>query len=413
MNIVILGGGFGGVRCALDLDKKFKGTAKITLIDRRNYHLFTPTLYEVASAFGMDEDPFSLKLRKTISISYDQIFEGKRVNVVEAEIAQVDLQNRIIATGGGEQIPFDYCVLALGSQASDFGIPGVKDYAHQFKTVEDGLMLNQKIKSLFADAKNGLVSLPITFLVGGAGFTGIELAAELACCARNMGELYGLRGKSFSVALFEAAPKILPMVSEKERLMVRRRLTELGIAIMEQSEIEEISADAVKLKNGHTVKGHAVVWTAGVKPNEFLQTISDLPLTEKKKVIVETTLQVARHPQIFAIGDCIEFIDPTTQKPMPGFAYTATKQGSLVASNIYANIKQKKLRSYFPNYEQWIAPIGGKFAVAHISNSTTLTGFWGWVARNIADLRYISSILPLSKALALFRKDLMIFSHND
>src|SRR3989338_10715244 len=118
--ILILGGGFGGVRCALDLDKKFKGQVQITLIDKNSYHLFLPSLYEVASVYEKNplsnEDPFAVKMRKTVCIPYGEIFEGKNINFVQAEIIEVDLKTMKVKTKGGEVLAYDYLVIALGSQ---------------------------------------------------------------------------------------------------------------------------------------------------------------------------------------------------------------------------------------------------------------------------------------------------------
>ncbi|OGN27761.1 MAG: hypothetical protein A2941_02715 [Candidatus Yanofskybacteria bacterium RIFCSPLOWO2_01_FULL_49_17] len=434
--VVILGGGFGGVRCALDLSRYAGDELSVTLIDRNSYHLFTPTLYEVASAAPIKEDDmFHLQLRRSISIPYSKIFAGKNVQLVQAEIASVDLVNKRVTFAGGDPvrsslaevrrtrafgasetsngIDFDYCVLALGSQSSDFGIPGVYEYAYQFKTISDGLALNKKMQELFRDIKEGRAASPISFLIIGAGFTGIELAAELASCARMLSKKLGLDKRAYSLTLFEAAPNILPMVQDKERDIIVKRLTELGVAIMSNSFIESVTSDSVKLKSGQTVKGSAVVWTAGVQPSVLLKSIHGLELTPKGKVPVRPTLAVSGLPSVYALGDVIEFIDPKTQKPVPGLAHTALAQGRVTARNIATSIKGRQLKEYVPYYDSWIAPVGAKFAVAHLGQGSTLTGFWGWLVRGLADLRYFMSILPLKQALALFRRDLMLFSKND
>ena len=158
--ILILGGGFGGIRVALDLEKKLKkeiksGEAQITIIDKNSYHLFVTSLYEVASATGIKKDPFAIRLRKSVSLPYADIFENKDVNFVQAEIKEVDLENKLVVTNGGNKQEYDYLVIALGSQSADFGIPGVKEYAYKFKTLEDALLINDKIVSFMSDAAEG------------------------------------------------------------------------------------------------------------------------------------------------------------------------------------------------------------------------------------------------------------------
>src|SRR3989344_705966 len=149
--ILILGGGFGGIRCALDLEKKIGSKAEITLVDKNSYHLFVPALYEVASAYGLPKDPFALRLKKTICVPYSDIFKDKKINFMQAEISAIDTENKKIATEGGEILDYDYLVIALGGQVADYGVPGVKEYAFQFKDLEDALLLNRKGDELFKE----------------------------------------------------------------------------------------------------------------------------------------------------------------------------------------------------------------------------------------------------------------------
>jgi NADH dehydrogenase len=412
--IAILGGGFGGIRCALDLEKKIGDKAKIILIDRNGYHFFTPILYEIASAYPDErEDSYRMKLRKAVAISYGEIFFNKKIDLIQAEIAGVDFERNQIALDGGGHIDFNYLVLALGSQSTDFGIPGVIEYAYQFKTTDDAIALNKKLDSLFIDAVRETIPLPLKFLVIGAGFTGVELAAELVSCGQKLAARYGMNRRSFSVTLFEAAPHILPMVSDIERKKIQKRLTELGVIIMENSAIEKVETNSIKLKTGQTIYGSAVVWTAGVQANTLTRGFHNLNTNDRGKIIVDEFLHAKNYENIFALGDIIEFIDSNTQKPVPGQAYFAKAQGSLIAENINRDLNKRKLQIYNPKYPTWVAPVGGKFAVVHINDSMTLVGFFGWIVRNIIDLRYFLSILPFFRALDLFKKDLMLFSKND
>ena len=290
--IVILGGGFGGVRCALDLEKKLKDNVQVTLVDRNSYHLFLPSLYEVASAYGTKKDPFAVKLRKTICIPFGEIFEGKNINLVQAEISSVDLRAKNIKTKGDEVLFYDYLVIALGSQTADFGITGVREYAYQFKSIDDAIAVNVKIRKIIKRIASGEKMDSFKILVGGAGFSGIEFAAEISTCIKKICRIENVKTKNAVVTLIEAGPKILPMVSDKERIIISKRLTRLGVVLMENSSVEEIGDSFVKLKNGQTLEGDMVVWTAGIKANEFLKSIPDLPVTDKGKIIVDENLTV-------------------------------------------------------------------------------------------------------------------------
>jgi NADH dehydrogenase len=411
--IVILGGGFGGIRCALDCAKKLKGKTSITLVDRNSYHSFTPALYEIASAYQPGDDPFALELRRAVAVPYKDIFAGKNIDLIQAEIASVDLTTSQVILDGGEHLHSDYLVCALGSQASNFGIPGVYEYAYQFKTIDDAVALHSKLEACFNDLVMDKVRGSIKFLIIGGGFTGIELAAELMTHARKISRRHNLPHGIFSAVLFEAAPAILPMVKESVRKKIMTRLTDLGVVIMANSSIENVLTDSVKLKTGQTMTGNAVIWTAGVQANRLLSSIHNLAVTDKGKVLVEDSLAIKNHKNIFALGDCIEFIDPKTQKPIPGLGYIAQAQGNIVAHNIRQAIFNKKLKKYNPEYGSWVAPVGGKFAVAHLQNVGTYSGALGWFIRVFIDLRYFLSILPFTQALKLFLRDTLLFSRND
>lgn len=415
--ILILGGGFGGVRCALDLEKKFKDQVRITLLDKNSYHLFLPSLYEVASAYGANPptggDPFAVKMRKTTCISYGSIFKGKNIDFIQAEISAVDLKARNVRTKGGGVLFYDYLVIALGSQTADFGIPGVREYAYQFKNIDDALSVNAKIDKLIKKNASSKKTNPLKILIGGAGFTGIELAAEISCCVKKMCQESNINGKCAMVTLIEAGNKILPMISNTERKAILKRLTQMGVVLMENSPIEEVGADFVKLKSGQILEGDMVIWTAGIKANGFLKNIPGLPLTDQGKVLIDQGLRVRGWENVFAVGDNQEFIDPKTQKPVPALAYTAVDQGKIAAKNIYNILNSRDIESYKPYYGIWIAPVGGKFALAHLWGGWNVSGFMGWLVRELVDLRYLISILPLKEALFIFRQEMMIFTKDD
>ncbi len=420
IKILILGGGFGGIRCALDLEKKLRneahstgsGQAEITLIDRNSYHLFVPAIYEVASAYGIKKDPFAIQLKKTICIPYADIFEDTDVNFIQAEISNVDLANKRVRTNGDHALEYDYLVLALGSETSTYDIPGVQEYAHKFKTLEDALFINQKLEELSEQFIKGHRTEPFSFLICGGGFTGLEIAAELGCCSRVIKSRCKVKGRCSTITLFEAGSKILPILSEKERKAAKQRLTQLGIVIMENSPIEEIGPDHLKLKSGQKLMGDLIIWTAGIRSNQFLKSIQNLTLTNAGRILVEENLKLKGIENIFAIGDNVEFIDKKSQKQVSGLAYVAIDQGKIAAHNIYSSIKSKKLKPYKPFHNVFIVPVGGKYAIANLGG-VVIKGFMAWIIRLIVDLRYFLSILPPYKAFKLYVDEMTVFLKND
>ena len=415
VKILILGGGFGGIRCALDLERRLSiGLAnneiEITLLDKNGHHLFVPALYEVASAYNLEKDPFAVKIKKTICIPYADIFERKKINYIQAEIAGVDLENKKIITRGGNELAYDYLVFALGSQTTNFGIPGVAEYAYQFKGLDDALMINEKINSLLEEISKGKRTVPVRVLIVGAGLTGIELGAEISCCMKNIARKCRLGPGCTMITLFEAGPKILPMASEQERKIIKDRLTRLNIMIMENSQIEEVELDRVKLKDGRTIHGDMIVWTAGIEANRALREIKNLKLDAKGKIAVNENLTAEGYQNVFAIGDNAGFIDTTVHKPVPAMAFVAGAEGKIAAQNISNMIKNKPYR---PFYDLWVAPVGGKFSLAHLWWGIRIKGFWGWIVRELVDLKYLLSILPIKKAIRIFWEETTVFTKND
>ncbi|OGN09605.1 MAG: hypothetical protein A3C61_01650 [Candidatus Yanofskybacteria bacterium RIFCSPHIGHO2_02_FULL_39_10] len=426
VKILILGGGFGGIRCALDLEKrlaKSKNEFDITLVDRNGYHLFTPAIYEVASANGIKQDPFAVRLKKTVCIPYADIFSAKGgpasggggVNFIQAEISGVDIINKKVITKGEHALDYDYLVFGLGGETTDFNIPGVADYAYQFKSLDDSLFINQKLDELSEQFAKGNRTEPFSFLICGGGFTGLELAAELGCCTKVIQKRCKLRGRCSNITVFEAGPKILPMVSGKEREAIKKRLTKLGVMLMENFPIESVGPNFVQLKNGQKLEGDLIIWTAGIKPNRVLASVPDLSLTSSGRIMVDDSLKIKNLENVFATGDNLEFIDSRTQKPIPAMAYVAEDQGRVVAKNILKLIdgKSSRLDVYKPFYSVWVVPIGGKYAVAHLTSSITVKGFLAWLIRELISIKYFISILSFQKALKLYWEEVTVFTKND
>lgn len=418
--ILIIGGGFGGIRAALDLDRKLSPKeAMIVVVDRNSYHLFSPALYEIASAYGVSPDPYQLKLRRAISIPYADIFRHTKINFRQGEIVAVDWQKKEVMTGGGYALAFDHLIFGLGSETNTFGVSGAVEYAFKFKTIDEAVFLNQRIGELYQKAARGRHSLPIKFIIAGAGFNGIELAGELACCVEKIKNACRLHQGCVSIEIIEAGPKILPDISDKERAIIRKRLTQLGVKIIENAPIKEVGPNFVITEGeGGERKLWAdfVVWTAGVRASSLLKKMEELPLDNQGKIRVNKFLQVERIDNTWALGDNTAFMDEGGWRTVPGLAYVAVAQGKIIAENIKRQIKDGctvALKPYHPFYEAWIVPVGGKFAVAHLGRRWITSGLGGWVIRLLVDLRYFVSILPWSRAWGLFEEETKLFIKND
>jgi len=415
--IVILGAGFGGIRAALDLEKKLKGKAEITLIDKNNFHLFTPALYEVATAHGVKKDKYNTVLKGSISIPLNRIFEGKKVNVVQAQVEEIDLDKKIIKTTGDNGYEYDYLMVALGAETSFFGIPGVREYAYNLKNINDAVQIYKRIDEIFEILKNdGGITHPVRFIIIGGGFTGVEVAAELACCVRNKAKTCHLEKDCTKVSLIEASSRILGPISESERKIIKKRLDKLGVKIIENSPVTEVRVDRVTTARGESFDADLIIWSGGITGPSLLKKMGEsgkLELNKKGMTKVNKYLQADNYKDLFIVGDAAEIFDEKNKVLVPALAYTAVQQGAVVASNIAAVINSKGMKAYKPFYNVWVAPVGGKWALAHIGKGKNITGFLGWITRIIIDLRYFLSILSPWKALKLVNKNIVIFSGND
>lgn len=416
--ILILGAGFGGVRAALDLEKRLAGNKdwQIVVVDRNSFQTFTPNLYEIASAVKVEEEPYYVKLRGSVAIPYGHIFKNKKIDFIQADIRNINLSESLVTTGGGEELEFEYLVIALGAEVNTFGTEGVLEYAYKMKTVDDGVAIHKKLHELFKRGSEGSLELPIHIVIGGGGFTGVETAAELACCSEHIRKVCQLSKDCQSITLVEAAPQILPFAKDAERTLIRQRLKVLGIKILENKKIKQVKNDKVILENGELFS-HMTIWSGGIQPNYLVQNLDSIIREEQRGFIkVNQYLQVQKpdglHQHIFVVGDNAFILDPKIKKQVPAMAYTAITQAQLTANNIVRHITGRNLESYKPWSDVWIAPVGGKWALAHI-NGFSISGVLGWIIRQSVDLRYFLTILPPGKALRLFFRETLLFAKND
>lgn len=426
-NIIILGAGFGGIGAALELEKKLKNNSdfKITLIDRNAFHLFTPSLYEVATIYGLIEDAFAQYLRGSVSIPIAEIVENKKINFIQAEIKEINLKEKRITTNGGNKLDFDYLVIALGGESEFYGIPGVQEYAYDLKSVDDAVAIHRKVKEVYENYKSRKNGGQIKIAIIGGGFTGVELAAELGCCVSKIIEEKNLDKSCTAIYLFQSEPIILPSVGEKARKAIERRLKDELVQIQTDSPIIEIGPNFIKVKGrGEALNFDLIIWAGGVRGAGLLENL-DLKLSKKKTVEVNEFLQAKKsdlsaqagdsisiNEKVFLIGDSASIIDPKTQRLVPAMAYTAYDEAIAAARNIINHINGRKLKPYKPFYDAWIAPAGGKWAYFYYK-SVNISGFLGYLLRQAVDLRHFMRILPFRRALALFFKDLVMFTKND
>ena len=342
--ILILGGGFAGVEAARYLDRTAakRSDVEVTLVSRENFSLFTPMLHEVVAS---DLEPADIcnPLRKLL----------RRVTVLNGEIETIDLAARRVTISYGirelkRELPFDYLVLALGSETNYFGIPGVAEQALGIKTLRDAVILRNGVIAMLEAASvepdPERRKRMLTFVVAGGGFAGVETVGAINDLARQSLRHYGrIDPREVRVILIHGGPVILPELGQALGLYAQEKLRERQVEIKLNTKVIGYADETVHCDDGESVPAAMLVWAAGVSPSPILK---DTPFElQRGRIVVDSTLEVPRFPGVWAVGDCAAIIDPTSKQPYPPTAQHAMREGRQVAKNICARMKGERSNS--------------------------------------------------------------------
>jgi NADH dehydrogenase len=417
--VLILGGGFGGVRAALDLDRRLPKEYSITLIDRKGYHLPQLQLYETATMHMLRQRRADYQYVEDVAgIAFSDIFRATRVQFLQANIKDVFLSDRSVSIQFPGELPeggvhtglvhFEFLVVALGSETNYFGIAGLKDQSFGLKGLDDSLNIRNAIEELFARKEKGK---SVNIVIGGGGFTGVELAGELPGYLKKLSKKYDLSYDDVRITIVEAGESILMGAAKWLIARAYARLRDLGVVVMLETPIESYSEGVVHIKNDGIVPADILIWTAGVRANSLLERILGAELT-KTALVTDDTLALERYPHVYGIGDAIFSYDSKAKKPVPGTAQRAIDQGKLVAENIARVIEKKEGKKYEPEDPMYLVPIGGKYALGDLYGFR-VEGSLAWYVRSLVFFGYLFSILPIYKAVSHTWRALVLYGRND
>jgi NADH dehydrogenase len=380
--ILILGAGFAGLNAAKELARNGKHLVNVTLIDRRNYHLFQPLLYQVATA-GLSPADIATPIRS--------LFSGaKNIQVVLANVKSVDLNNQLVRTEN-ESYKFDFCIMACGAKHSYFGHESWETFAPGLKTLEQATEIRRRVLLAFERAEkeqnHEKQKSLLTFVIVGGGPTGVELAGAIAELSR-----YSL-AKDFrhidpsrtQVILIEAGARVLASFSEKLSKRAAKDLEKLGVQVWTSTRVTDVSDVGVKLGEKF-LSAATVLWAAGVQPSSLGKDLG-VELDSVGRVVVEEDLSIKNYPHVFVLGDQSHFNDKHG-KPLPGLAPVAMQQGIFAARNIIASIKNEKRSSFKYNDRGQMATIGRRKAVLQ-NGSFQASGLFAWIAWLIIHIFYL------------------------
>ena len=367
--VVIAGAGFGGLTCARALRR---APVDVTLVDRNNYHLFTPLLYQVAGAL-LDPGEIARPVRQLIRPIHNADF-------LQAVVTGVDFEARRMLTDHGP-LGYDYLVLATGAQSDYFGNLDLAEQTMGLKDLDEGLAVRNRILSQFEASRwtkdPELRRRQLTFAVVGGGPTGVEMAGAISELIRLVlrKDYRDLDTNEVRVVLIEAAPYVLGPFVPSLRQAAHRSLERKGIEVMLQTRVESVAEGCVKLSSGEEIAADTVIWTAGVKGSSIGK-VTGLPLSRQARIKVDNTLQVPGHPVVFVVGDLAGAQDREGIFPM--LIPVAMQEGRHVAATISDMVRGGGARAFRYKDPGIMATIGRNSAVAQIG-WIHLSGFPGWL----------------------------------
>jgi NADH dehydrogenase len=379
-HIVIIGGGFGGLRAAKTL--AHKPHVLVTLIDRHNYHLFQPLLYQVATA-GLSPADIAVPIRSVIGAN-------QNTEVILGTVREINPEQKYIRYDGG-QVKYDYLIVAAGATHSYFSHPEWEQFAPGLKTLEHATEIRRRVLLAYEQAEIELNEVTktelLTFVIVGGGPTGVELAGAIAEISRQTlaKDFKNIDPSHSRVVLIEAGDRILAAFSRELAIQATVDLEHMGVEIRTHSRVTEITSTFVKLGTD-SIATRTVIWAAGVQPSELGRFFADNS-DPSGRVIIDQYLNVKDHPEIFVIGDMANF-KLANNLSLPGLAPVAMQQGELAAKNILRQIANKPPMPFKYLDKGMMATIGRKKAIMEY-RGFQVSGLLAWIAWLLIHIFYL------------------------
>lgn len=378
--ILILGAGYGGMMTASKLSKQLKiNDAEIILVNKHNYHYQTTWLHEPAAG-TLHHDRTRMRI--------DSVIDTNKVKFVKDIVVEIKAAEKKVILESGE-LDYDYLVIGLGSEPETFGIPGVEEYAFAIRSVNSVRQIREHIEYMFASYNNSDIKHDeyLTFVIAGAGFTGIEFVGELTERIPELCKEYDIDRNKVRIASVEAAPTALPGFDPELVEYAMSLLESRGVEFLINTPIKEVTKDSVLLASGEEIRTKTIVWTTGVRGSAILDKSGFE--TMRGRIKVEPDLRIPGYEDVFIIGDCALIIDKESNRPYPPTAQIAIQQSGTVAKNLQILLTGgNKLESFQADIKGTVASLGGNEAIG-IVGSRKLYGSSASTMKKIIDNRYL------------------------
>lgn len=388
--ILILGGGYAGVKAGKTLHKIFKNddSVEITLIDRKPYHTLMTELHEVA---GHRTEPHA------IQIDLRKIFAARKVKVVTDSITNVDFEGKKLLSDK-KTYKFDYLILACGSDSNSFGIEGVDEHAYTLWSYEDAVKIREHIEKMFqmaaVEEDVNIRKQLLTFAVVGGGFTGVEMVGEIGEAKDHLAEKYGVDKKEVTIYNIEATPRILnTLKDEKQIAAVERRYKKLGIELLKNAALVKVTPDGFELKDGRFISTKTLIWGAGIKVSNFVGKLG-LDSGRAGRVVVNEFMQTLKYKNVFMAGDNTHYEDKDGF--LPQIVEAAEQSGHTAALNIGNMIQGKEMHPHKQVYHGFMVSIGAKYAVSD-NNGIKFNGWLAVLVKHMVNFYYLFLVSGLAQ----------------
>ncbi|QQE75311.1 NAD(P)/FAD-dependent oxidoreductase [Brevibacillus composti] len=390
--ILILGAGYGGLLTTLQLQKKLNyNEAEITLVNKHNYHYITTWLHEPAAGTAPADHA---------RVGLDQIIDMNKINFVKDTVQSIQPEERTVTLESGDVLSYDYLVIGLGSDPETFGIEGLKEYAFSIRSINAVRQIREHIEYMFAKYKNEPHRTDyLTFVVGGAGFTGIEFSGELADRVPELCEEFDVDPSLVKIYNIEAAPTALPGFDPELVSYAVDVLTKKGVEFLIGTAIKQCTPDGVLLADGQEIKSKTVVWAAGVRGNSIVEKSGFEVM--RGRVKVDEYLRAPGYDNVFVVGDCA-LIFNDEGRPYPPTAQIAVQEGEALGDNLAALIRGEVMMPFKPALQGSLASLGRGEGIGMVG-SKKLFGTSAALMKKASDLRYLYKIGGVGLALKKVR----------
>lgn len=399
--IVIVGAGYSGILTAKKLEKKFRkkgGECEITLIDRRPFHTMLTELHEVA-AWRVEED--------SIRIDLKQVFAGRKVKIVMDEINSIDYNKKQVHGSAGDY-DYDYMVLASGSKPAFWGVEGAEEYSFTLWSYEDAVLLREHIVQKFRDA--AICSKPeekkrmLTFYVVGAGFTGVEMAGELAELVPFLCERFHIDREMVKIVNIDAIDRVCAVLPDRQADKVLHRLAKMGVEVRLNSLIRGIGPEYIACKTNGTTENFptdTVIWTAGVEGANLSVASQAIGEANHGRIQTDAYLRAMKQKEVYIAGDAISYIPEGEQQPVPQMVENAEASADTIAHNLFCELTGTgEPEKYTPKFHGVMVCIGGRYGVANVGfpgRMFALPSFLAMFAKHFINIIYFIQVLGWNK----------------